>query len=381
MSNKVVTVGIYSPLVRGAGFIREESAPWNIKVVNSALGGTVQFNFHTRGLGAVEEWIEDGIGRHIIAYSPSLSKIFTGFCNLVQANIGTVQLTRGPFTGIGNRVCVEYSTIEWGTGLPEAGTRDFSDWADNLASQSQYGILEKVVSTAGADETRAEQIRDIALEEMKEPGLDESENVELSSIPSVTLECLGYYHYLDCFTCELTTEGEQYASAKLQAALAEDPNGILSTNYASIQENTTTVGAYDVDRRTCGEIVRALVALGGPALERWLFKLDEDLRPIFGPIPTLPKYQRSLFDPNQHVEFFGPGGAVPPWEVEAGNWIFYTDLLAGLTQPGGDWRTDPRYLFIEDATYNEPYTLALTGTRTGRLKQLLNQFGIGGFNA
>jgi len=352
---------------------------WNKKIVRSAFGGYESCDFHLRGKRSVEEWLDTGLGRHIEVFSPGLSQVFEGFANVVQANIGGLTITRGPFINIGNKVCTEYSTIDWSSGDPVYGARRFTDWAEDTTSQKKYGVLHRVVSTAGCNETRAEQIRDIAIGEVKEPETSETTNIDSSSISSVTIQCLGYIHWLKTYTVDLTTEGEQNASDKLEAVLDDEPNGIFSTDYSRIDSNTSQVGAEDRDRRQAYTVAKALTALGGTALNRWVLKFIKNRQVVFSAMPTTAKYERNLFSPSQNVGLYGSGTRVMPWQVEAGQWLFHGGELAPRSS-SSDFRTDPRYVFIEQATYREPWQLALVGSRSGKLKQLLNQFGVGGYH-
>jgi hypothetical protein len=376
--NSDITVLVHRPLATGGAFIGAVEQAWNRKIVNAAFGGFYSFNFHLRGEKAVAEWLDDGIGRHIEVYDPALQMIWEGFANKANANIGTLTISRGPILNMGNKVKTMFSTIDWDLGEPAYGMRDFTDWAEDTESQAKYGIIERVISTAGATEDRAEQIRDLSLQEIKDPITDEDENLELSSIPSVTVECLGYIHWMENYTIDISTTGEQYASAKLETVLGQEPNGIFSTDYRFITENQTPVGAYDRSFRTALSIAKGITALGDDSQNRWLLKCKAGRVFEFGAIPTTIKYQRSIWEDNQNVQLFA-GGNVKPWDVQAGNWVFYKDLLIGQTELTTDYRRDIRYSFIEEATYREPWSVALRGSRASRLTQLIHQFGIGGY--
>ena len=66
----------------------------------------------------IEDWIDYGLGRHIVVYSPSLVVIFEGFVNSIQANLGPLQFTVGPLLDIKNRVAVTYSTVDTSVSPP-----------------------------------------------------------------------------------------------------------------------------------------------------------------------------------------------------------------------------------------------------------------------
>jgi len=60
------------------------------------------------------------------------------------------------------------------------------------------------------------------------------------------------------------------------------------------------------------------------------------------------------------------------------HWIFFPDFLVGRTQPTTDLRTDKRYMFIESVRYSAPDTIQMTGSKVGRLAQLLAKKGMWG---
>ena len=139
------------------------------------------------------------------------------------------------------------------------------------------------------------------------------------------------------------------------------------------------MGAFDRDMRPASTIVKAIVALGDAAFNRWAFAFGPRRKAYYAAIPTTVFYERSLGDPRQPLTLQS-GAEVMPWDAKAGRWAFYTDLLIGKNQPVA-FREDPRYLFIEEATYTVPWGLTLTGSRLQRGEQLLARLGLGGTTA
>jgi hypothetical protein len=328
----------------------------------------------------VESWIQDGVGRHIEIYNAALEIIWEGFVNIVEANIGGLTKKVGPYLNIAKKIRVVYSPVDTTVTPPAVGNRTPTDWAEDADSQALYGEKHLVKSISGASVATAEQIRDLALNELKDPGGDETDNLAASAQPSVTLLCLGYIHYLKTYTCNLTTTGDQNVSAKIEAVLGADPNTILSTSYALVETNATQIGAYDNNDRTAWDIMRGLVAMGeeSPAdtFNRWLFRFDPGRIPVYSATPAAAEYQRNLSSPEQTLEHFG-GGRVMPWDAVPGKWVVYTDLLVGASEPS-DICTDSRYLFVERTTFRAPWTLTLRGSKTSTLNLLMAQKGLGG---
>lgn len=374
------TILYSTPLIAGASIISTLNPPiGDMGFMRQAYGGhwslTHRFNCSQR---VAESWLEEGIGRHVELYGSNTVKIWDGFVDQVEANIGSLTVTRGSLLDtVANRIYVAYSTVDTSTTPPTVGIRAVTAAANDGTSQGRYGIIERVISVGGATQTAAEQIRDTAILEHAEPATSETDNLENSTAPSVSLTCLGYYHWLKAYTVDLTTTGEQNASAKILAVLAADPNSFFSTNYNYITTNAVQVGAYDRDSRVAEAVIKGITALGGTSNERWTFGFGNDRVAHYKAIPTSAIYQRRLAEPEQRVERWATGQRVKPWDVQAGEWIFYSDLLAGRA-PATTLRTDPRYMFIEQAEYSAPWSLTLTGSQVGQLDQIMAQYGLGG---
>ena len=352
-------------------------ADWN------AFGGYWSLRFQlTDTQTKVENWIEQGLGRQVKLYNPGLELIWEGFVNSARANIGSLSIARGPLLNVANKVKVVYSTVDTSVTPPAMGVRKSTDYAEDSDSQGKYGIHERIISVGGATADNAEQVRDVALDEMKEPETSEMDNTSRSAVPSVSVECLGYMNFLKAYTFSSTTTGDQDASAKIEAILAADPNGIFSSDYSDIETNATQVGAYEQSDRVAFSLIKGITAMGIAGGDRFVFGFYKDRRAKYNEIPSAVQYQRSLSDPEQRIENYDGQGRIFPWGVTPGNWVFYTDLLIGksapaITQPSV-LRTDPRFLFIEKATYTVPWGLTLQGNRIGQLGQLLARMGLGG---
>lgn len=376
-------LSIYRPLVQGGEWLYDATfSNTNLDAVWTAYGGYWSLSFTVEGSQLiVEEWLEEGLGRHIEMSSPALEIAWDGFVSSVTANIGALSITRGPLLDtVANEIMVEFSTVDTSTTPPTMGIRASTPWAFHADSQAKYGIILRVISLSGASPANAAQVRDMAIDEFAEPQMDEQDNLSSSAHPSATINCLGYFHWLDAYTVGLTTVGDQDADAKMQAVLAADPNAIFSTDYSRIASNTTQVGAYDVDNRKAATVIKGLVSLGDTTNARWLFGFGAGRQAIYRAAPTDPIYQRRLGSPEQVLGTYGDGGRVQPWSAQPGERVLYTDLLIGKSEQV-DIKDDPRYLFIEQATFTAPWGLALDGARVGRLDQFLAQLGLGGTSA
>ncbi|MCP4540597.1 MAG: hypothetical protein GY832_25960 [Chloroflexi bacterium] len=368
------------PLWIGTGLIDDDLAFKidGIQAVWTANGGYWSLSFQLRGnQDIVEDWLENGLGRDITLYSPALLPIWEGAVNQASGNIGSLALGRGPLLDAPNKIKAIYSTVDTNVTPPAVGVREPTAWASNTAAQAKYSIIERVLSLAGATATSAAQIRDTRLADLALPKSTETDNLGSPTETSVTVECAGYIHWLKAYVYNSTTTGQQNASTKLQAVLAADPNSIFSTDYANITTNTTQVGAWENDDRQAWSIAQAISALGDASDNRYVLGVYRGRKVHYNAVPTTPKFQRTLADPGQWLELFGSGGSLDPWAVEPGQWTFYTDLFTGRTQPT-TLRLDPRYLFIEQGTFNAPWALTMQGGEVNRGDQLLASLGLGG---
>jgi hypothetical protein len=348
------------------------------QVTWTSFGGYWSARFGITGRQSqIERWLEEGLGRDITIFSPSLVTVFEGVVNSVNASIGGLTLSRGPFLDIANKVKLAYSTVDTTVTPPAVGVRTSTDWAEDADSQTLYGVRERVISVGGISVSNADLVRDTALNELKDPETDEQVNLTSSVVPSVIVEVLGYGRLLETYVYNDTTTGTANISTKIQNVLAADPNSTFSTDYTEIETNATQVGQYEQDDRTAMNIIKGLVALGNAASERTLFGIYADRKARYETVPSAVKYQRSVRRSEQALEIYGTGQRVLPWNVESGEWIFFTDLLSAQS-PETERRLDLRFTLIEEATYTAPWGLSLKGGKVNRLDQLMARLGLAG---
>lgn len=372
------------PLWTGSDLVIDDDLAFKVDAIQAvwtAIGGYWSLNFSLRANQAtIEDWLESGLGRDITLYSPTLLPIWEGAVNQVSGNIGAMSQGRGPLLDAPNRVKTIYSTVDTSVIPPAVGVREDVAFANDTDAQVRNGIIERVISVGGATATTAAQIRDTRLADLAEPKSSETDNLGSATETHVNIECLGYVHWFKTFVFNSTTTGDQDASAKLQAVITADPNSLLSTDFANIATNTTPVGAWENSDRQAWSIIKGLVALGDVSNNRYVLGVYRDRKIHYNAVPETPKFQRTLADPGQWLELFGSGGQLDPWDVEPGEWTFYTDLFTGRSQPAV-LRTDPRYLFIEQGTFDAPWSLVMQGGEVNRGDQLLAKLGLGGTTA
>ena len=365
-----LTLLVYEPLWIGTNVLYDTLAfeEESVRQQRELLGEYSSRSFTlTLQQPEVEEWLENGLGRHIEVYSDNLLMCFEGFVNRIDGNIGALSLSRGPLLGgVVNKVKVVYSTTDNTTTPPTMGIRAPTAWANDTVSQARYGIIEQVLSTSGSTQTNAELVRDLAITEGSNVRGSESDNLTSSSIPSVTIEVLGYWHWLKAYIYNSTSVAQVGGHTKVQAVLAADTNSIFSTDYSGLSTNATiTVSQWEDEDRTGFEVIRNIVRRGDSSNNAWLFYLGPGRKAYYHVVPSTADFQRSLLAPRQSMRRSG-GALVEPWDMPTGEWVFYTDVFIG-TSPTTSLYTDPHHLFVETASAALPAALTVQGIQLYRI--------------
>lgn len=352
----------------------------------SAFGG---FDTATIGIvgniNAIEDWISNGVGRHIQVYSQDNALVWEGFVDTVNINVAGMSMSRGPMLDIGNRVSVMYTPILDPASNPQVlGTTTETTIAEDEDSQALYGILETVMSGGNMvdDGTTndAEYIRDVYLSENKNPKTTHSIAVGSSGDTSISLDCKGYFHFLDKYVYNDGTYNYSIqCTTKIENVLTADPNSLFSSDYSMIDDNLALTHGLEYSNRTAMDIIKEIMTLGDGNDTRWLFGIYGDMRPYYWAIPTMASYMYSIY--GEHNVIRTPSGiVVHPWAVVPGKWVFISDFLAGKLDGYVDLREDSRAVFIESVTFTAPYSVTLDGENVTTISQVLTRLGYGGIS-
>ena len=350
-----------------------------------ALGGYWSAEFTIRGgRHLADDWMQEGLGRHIEVYDHSLTCIWEGFVNKLVVNYGPLAVTRGPLLDIANRVAITYSGIEYDEDEnPVVGTRTTTDITDAAAndtdSQDLWGIIPKVLSTGGMEESDAEAVRNTYLENYKLPRTSKEVRSDASKETSVTVSCLGYVQWLN-WPYNTTSTGTENASTKIENILGDTPNSSwLSYDTSHVDSNTLQVPAWEDEDRTAWSVVKNVVARGDSSQARWLFGVYAGREAFYEAAPTVVEYQQRLSQARSIVEHVD-GDEVYPWKVVPGKWLMFPDFLIGQAAEL-NLRDDPRAMFIETVKYTMPWTVDLKGGTVDTLSALVAQLGLSGIGA
>ena len=346
-----------------------------------ALGGYWSAQFTIRGGRALmDDWLQDGLGRHIEVYDDSLTQIWEGFVNKLTVNYGPLAAIRGPLLDIANRVAVIYSAIEYDEdGNTVVGTRAITDNVNDADSQTLWGVVPQLLNTGGVELLDAEAIRDTYMENHKSPRTGKEWRSDASSETSVTVDCLGYVHWLNWAYRGLGTDTEN-ANIKIANILVDTPNAAwLAFDTENVDANTLQVSAWDDDYNIAWNVIKSVVARGDAAYARWLFGVYAGREVFYEAAPTTLEYQQRLSQPRPRIERTG-GDEVYPWNVLPGKWLMFPDFLIGQAAELS-LRDDPRAMFIEQVKYTAPWDLYLKGGAVDTLGALIAQLGLSGIGA
>jgi hypothetical protein len=328
-------------------------------------------------LGDLEEWIDNGLGRHIEVYTHELRKMFEGFANRLIISVGAFSQEVGPLVDVANQIVVLYQPIDPTSDPPATGPEAETTAATNDDSQDLYGVWEVVFNGGQANSLAlAEQYRDVLLGDVAWPKTTERLNLPPQMQVTLTVECLGYWAFAKAYIYNDATAGTRTVTAKLQDILGDDPNGIFSTDYSYMDTNAVLIAARARDNRVAWEVIRELVAGGdGTNFYRWNFGFYDNRVVYHSAIPTKPLYWHKLSSGDARVTYQNDT-QVYYHDILPGEWLFVTDYLVGRVQPGTDIVRDPRMLLIESVRWSMPNNVEINGSTLDKLPQLLAQQGL-----
>lgn len=351
---------------------------------HGADGGYLSCTFTVKvSQRSIDEWLENGLARHITVYNPETEEIFSGFANKVSFGLGSLSASRGPLFDITNRVLVVYTPIiDVTVDPPTTGSATETPIAEDVDSQAKYGIIEKVISGGqlldDGTTDEAEEVRDLYLAEMKSPYTDEVVTLGALTEPMMTIEVLGYHEWLKSYVFNDYNTSTIFVSTKVNNVLDADPNSIFSADRSLINENAQLTGELDDENRMAWAVIEELRAVGDASDNRWVFGAGVDRVCYFRSIPTEVTYKHSLTSSAQNVTLLDDS-EIKPWNVRAGVWVEIVDFLKSQSPLSGTPdRKDPRLLFAETVSYTAPNSLSITGSRISTMKQRLKQLGVGG---
>lgn len=325
-----------------------------------------------------QDWIMNGVGRHIEVFNPGQQVVWEGVVDKVTMNIGNFTITVGPLIAkeVANRVKIKYSVVDYSISPSSTGITLTSAVVNNLASQNRYGIIERTLSGNELTETLAQSIRDSWLTEHAFPPIVVSSTLLGNSEPTLTIDCLGYWSYLSTWTYSNSTAGSQTIREKILAVLGDSPNTVFSDNYTRIANNTTEVAESETSGRTPDTILTELTSLGDSANSRYTIGFYGGRQLVYQPIPTTIDYIQHVGSGISTLD----GRRVNSWDIVPGKWIYYVGFLRPRPLPGTliQLSTDPGSGLVETVSFTAPGEVSITSARFSKLDQLFARMGMSG---
>jgi hypothetical protein len=281
----------------------------------------------------------------------------------------------GPLDEVSNRVSVVYTPIlDPATSPPTMGSQSVTTILDDANSQRLYGVLEEVIQGGqrldDGTTNNAERLRDTALEELRAPKT--TGDLALADVGTFGLELnlKGYAHRLNKYIVQVTTLGTTTVTQRILDALGADPNGMYSPDYGQITVNPWLAERYEDDSRYAKTVIDEIVVLGDVIDQPYYFGVYRDLICKYFPEPVGIEYEYDLMDNDRAVRLYASEEPLPAWSVFPGKWMFIKNFHAHNREIV-EFRTDPRFMFIQSVQVTAPDEILLQGTRSGRLAQLL----------
>lgn len=324
-----------------------------------------------------QDWIMNGVGRHIEVFNPGQQIVWEGLVDKVTMNIGNFSISVGPLITkeVANRVKIKYSVVDYSISPPATGVTITSAVANNTASQNRFGIIERVLSGNELTETLAQSIRDSWLTEHAFPPIVVSSTLLGNSEPTLTIDCLGYWNYLSTWTYTNATAGSQTIREKIIAVLEDSPNALFSENYSRISNNETDVAEQD-SGKTPDTILTELTSLGDSASNRYTIGMYAGRQLVYEPIPTQVGYVQHVGAGISTLD----GRRVNSWDIVPGKWVYYTGFLRPRSIPTSlaGLASDPGSGLIETVSFTAPGDVSITSARFSKLDQLFARMGMSG---
>lgn len=319
-------------------------------------------------INELENWIIDGLGRHIECFTEANTKRWEGFVNQVQVSLGALSYTRGPLLSVTNKSLLRYVDFT-------SGNSSSTSFLEDAESQALFGVREKIISTGRVSSTTASNILNTYLRENKYP--ESTQSLGDGGTLNIQISCLGYGHMLD-YSYNNSGTSTYTASEKIVDVLEEEPNSIFSTDYSRIEENTLSVFEFEDGDRTASDVIKSIVSIGDDTTNnRMIFGIYEDRIAEYRTIPSTILYTQRLNDVGVNLKS-SVSDEVKPYDVKVGQWVRFTDFLVGKDVPTSTFKEDPRVMFIESVTYTAPYGISISGGKTDTLTQQLAKLGLGG---
>jgi len=344
--------------------------------ISASMGFDTMAMTSSGDLAYVSDWIEKGLGNHVEVKNMVGSIIWEGFVNNVSVNVGGLTVSIGPLMDVVNRARIVYKTVDYGVTPPQGGATVRGEWDDSDDSQERFGVLEGVITGGEGQPDEMSRLLGSVVAHTAWPETTQNFSLGAAIDMRVTVSCLGYSHFMNKYHYyETSVAGDENISTKLSSVLDTDPNNIFSQYNAEIDTNTSQVHKYESDDKTAMTVIKELLTLGDSAYNRYTFGVYEGRIARYRKVVDEPTYFQNL---ETGLTIDRSGVRTHPWEIRPAVWMLMTDFMPARPMNAANFKSDPRYIFIESVTYNAPYAFTVSGGRVSKFKQRIDRLGLGG---
>ena len=329
------------------------------------------------GLGYLEEYLLNGLGRHVESYSPNGKKIWEG--QIVRM---TLQLPGAKMEvdlrDMTNKAWIRYLTSE-------GGLIKRSTVFENADSQSKYGIKEAavqgvIINSSAIADVMAEMYLNTYVNAIRpRPSIAPSGSVGSGGV-RLSVFCQGYIRTLAWRVYNLMTEhSDQNLSLQISDIITAVGQFVNSTD---IVENTLQVSQeYDRDD-TAFDAIMGLVRSADASQNRYIAGMYEERKFKYEQVRASAlsdvRYNFRIRDNEKVIRESGTGRVVPFSEIRANNYIRVSDIFTGKPFNGTDVNEDPQVTYIESISYQEPFGLDIQPDTISSLDTLMALSTFGG---
>jgi hypothetical protein len=343
------------------------------------LTADIELRMHRNDL---EQWYYDGLGRDIKILNEGGIVVFRGFVNLISMDIGGISASVGPLVDVANRVLATYTArLILDNFIMDAGQTE-TVFVEDLPSQARYGIWEKTIQAGNCfvnpdtGYNEAEFARDAYLMQYKMPQTNFTVVPNAQESGVIRIQIVGYQEWLKAYIYQDRIFGgaspvTQTVTAKIIAALATDPNGLISTVMSGIKANAALKVDQENQYRSAYAVIEDAVKVGD-GTNLWRFFIDDNLVPFFEAVSTAIKYAYHLVENRQVVFDYFTNTVVQPYDVQAGMVIYLADWLVGEYGSPGMLGEDPRVALINQVRFSAPNSLEISTVPLNQFESYIN---------
>lgn len=355
----------------GAGF---EALGWRHRITATLGFDTASFSIMA-SQDVLEEMFYYGLGRKVVRYSLDGNSIaWEGFISTMTLTLPGISFSVS-LRDVGNSVTVRYTPLDTTVSPPAATTSTTrTSAASDAQSQARYGNKDLILSGGQTTVTQANQIRDLALAEFKNPKRA-SEVLTSSNEISLKVSCEGYVHTLDWQVYnQVAVTGTQNANLAVSDIVTTKGQFVASTK---LDANTTAIPKYTDMDRSALDLLQSIASQGDSSGNRWLIQVLEDRKLYYRAASVTLAYWYRVRDNRR--EFISAAGDPVAYElVRPDRWLKVSDVASFATTTT-TLASDLSAMYIESVEWTEESDdLNLQGSPTGSLQTLIARSALEG---